>query len=150
MRERKDKHIVIMDLSVPRTVDSNVRTLDGVIALRPRRPVRAMDKREERRTMLPVAERIIAEEAAGFRTKLLSESVLPTISAMRERLELICHQEMDQLTEQFGPFTEDQEVALETLFDAHRPAHLGGPGAAAEGDAGAQRTDWRDAAALPA
>ena len=34
---------------------------------------------------------------------------------MRERLELICKQEMDQLREQFGPFTDDQEVALETL-----------------------------------
>jgi glutamyl-tRNA reductase len=74
-----------------------------------------MDKREERRTMLPAAERIVAEEAAGFRNKLLSESILPTISAMRERLELICQQEMDQLKEQFGPFTEDQEVALEAL-----------------------------------
>ena len=28
---------------------------------------------------------------------------------------MICTQEMDQLREQFGPFTEDQEVALETL-----------------------------------
>ena len=65
--------------------------------------------------MLPVAERIVAEEAAGFRNKLLSESILPTISAMREKLELICQQEMDQLKEQFGPFTVDQEVALEAL-----------------------------------
>ena len=34
---------------------------------------------------------------------------------MRERLELICTQEMDQLRDQFGPFTEDQEIALVTL-----------------------------------
>jgi glutamyl-tRNA reductase len=115
MHERKDKHIVIMDLSVPRTVDPNVRTLEGVLAHDLDGLCAAMDQREQRRTMLPVAERIIAQEATGFRTKLLSESVLSTISAMRERLELICTQEMDQLREQFGPFTEDQEVALETL-----------------------------------
>jgi glutamyl-tRNA reductase len=115
MRERKDKHIVIMDLSVPRTVDPNVRTLEGVVAHDLDDVCAAMDQSEKRRTMLPAAERLIAQEAAGFRTKLLSESVLTTISAMRERLELICKQEMDQLREQFGPFTEDQEVALSTL-----------------------------------
>lgn len=65
--------------------------------------------------MMPMAERIVAEEAAGFQNQLLSESVLPTISAMRERLEQICLQEMDQLKEQFGSFTEDQELALEAL-----------------------------------
>jgi glutamyl-tRNA reductase len=115
MRERKDKHIVIMDLSVPRTVDPNVRTLEGVVAHDLDDLCAAMDQREQRRTMLPVAERLIAQEASGFRTKLLSETVLSTISAMRERLELICRQEMDQLREQFGPFTDDQEVALVTL-----------------------------------
>jgi glutamyl-tRNA reductase len=37
---------------------------------------------------------------------------------MREKLEQICRQEMDQLNEQFGPFTEDQQVALHA-FSAH-------------------------------
>lgn len=115
MRERKEKHIVIVDLSVPRTVDPNVRALEGVAAHDLDDLCAAMDQREQRRTQLPVAERLIAQEASGFRSKLLSESVVPTISAMRERLELICTQEMDQLREQFGPFTDDQEVALETL-----------------------------------
>lgn len=115
MRERKEKHIFIMDLSVPRTVDPNVRTLEGVVVHDLDDLCAATDQGEQRRAMLPVAERLIAQEAAGFRTKLLSESVLSTISAMRERLELICTQEMDQLREQFGPFTEDQEVALSTL-----------------------------------
>lgn len=115
MRERKDKHIVVVDLSVPRTVDPNVRALDGVTAYDLDDLSSAMDKHEQRRSVLPVAERIVAEEAAGFRTELLSESILPTISAIRGKLELICKQEMDQLKEQFGPFTVDQEVALEAL-----------------------------------
>ncbi len=116
LRERKNnKRLVVVDLAVPRTVDSSVRTLEGVIAHDLDDLCSAMDKREERHLMLPVAERIVAEEAAGFRNKLLSESILPSISAMRERLELICRQEMDQLKEQFGPFTVDQEVALEAL-----------------------------------
>jgi glutamyl-tRNA reductase len=116
LRERKDKKIVIVDLAVPRTVDSRVCTLDGVTAYDLDDLCGAMDKREQRHAMPPMAaERIIAEEAEGFRNKLLSESLLPTISAVREKLALICHQEMDQLKEQFGPFTEDQSVALEAL-----------------------------------
>jgi glutamyl-tRNA reductase len=113
--ERKDKHIVIVDLAVPRTVDSNVRTLDGVIAYDLDDLCNAMERHEHRRVALPLAEHIVAEEAAGFRKKLLSESILPTISAMRERLELICQQERDQLKDQFGPFTEDQDLALKAL-----------------------------------
>jgi glutamyl-tRNA reductase len=114
--ERKNKkQLVIVDLAVPRTVDPDVRGLEGVSVHDLDDLCRAMDNGEQRRLMLPVAERIVAEEAAGFRNKLLSESILPTISVMRERLELICQQEMDQLKEQFGPFTLDQEVALEAL-----------------------------------
>ena len=116
LRERKNnKPLVIVDLSVPRTVDPSIRTLEGVTVHDLDDLCSAMDKREQRRLMLPVAERIVAEEAAGFRNKLLMEPILPTISAVRSRLELICRQEMDQLKEQFGPFTADQEVALEAL-----------------------------------
>jgi glutamyl-tRNA reductase len=115
LRERKNKRLVIVDVSVPRTVDPNVRALDGVSAHDLDDLCAMMDRQEGRRSMMPAAERIVAEEAAGFRHKLLSESVLPTISAMRERLEQICRQEMDQLKDQFGPFTEDQELALEAL-----------------------------------
>lgn len=115
LRERKNKNLVLVDVAVPRTVDPKVRTLDGVSVYDLDDLCTAMDEREERREFLPVAERIIASEAAGFRSKLLSESVLPTISGMREKLEQICRQEMDQLKEQFGPFTEDQEVALQAL-----------------------------------
>jgi glutamyl-tRNA reductase len=75
----------------------------------------AMDNSERRRTMLPVAERTIAEEAMGYSSKLLSESVVSTIAGMRGKLELICGQEMDKLREQFGPFSEEQEVALQAL-----------------------------------
>jgi glutamyl-tRNA reductase len=115
LRERKDKHVVIVDLAVPRAVDPGVRTLEGVRVHDLDDLCRALDQGEARLRMMPMAERVVAEESAGLRNKLLTESVLPTISAMRERLEQICHQEMDQLKEQFGPFTEDQELALQTL-----------------------------------
>ena len=115
LREHRGKDLVIVDTAVPRTVDPSVRTVDGVTAFDLDDLCSAINMSEERYQMLQAAEQIIVEEAAGFRLKLLSESILPTISAMRERLGAICQQEVEQLKEQFGPFTEDQEVALETL-----------------------------------
>lgn len=118
MRERKDRRIVLVDLSVPRTVDRGVRLVEGVTAFDLDDLCAAMGLREHRRMMLPVAERIIVAEASGFLRTLVSESVLPTICAVRERLELICAEEVDKLGEQFGPFLEDEQVTLRR-FSAH-------------------------------
>lgn len=115
IRERKMGRIVLVDLAVPRTIDPEVRSVDGVTAFDLDDLGAMVELRDGRRDTLLVAERLIAQEAAGFRSKLLAEAVVPTISGMRERLEQICRQEMDQMKEQFGPFTEDQEMALETL-----------------------------------
>ena len=113
--ERKEKQILLIDLSVPRTIDPGIRTLEGVTAHDMDDLCAAMDKSEQRHSRLLLVERMIAAEAAGFRSRLLSESVLSTITAMRQKLEIICGQEVDQLREQFGPFSEDQEVALQAL-----------------------------------
>ena len=77
LRERKDKHLVIVDLAVPRTVDPNVRTLEGVTAYDLDDLCSAMDKREARRTMLPLAERIIAEEAGDSATSFCRSRSCP-------------------------------------------------------------------------
>jgi glutamyl-tRNA reductase len=118
MRERKNKRLVIVDVAVPRTVEAQVRLHDGVSLHDLDDLCAAMDVRDGRRATMPVAERMIAEEALGFRGKMLCESVLPTISGIRERLERICRQEVEQLKDQFGPFTEDQDLVL-AAFSAH-------------------------------
>ncbi|MDR3762551.1 MAG: glutamyl-tRNA reductase [Acidobacteriota bacterium] len=118
MRERRERPLLAIDLAVPRTIDPEIRTLDGVTAFDLDDLCDLAEAAPTRRQAVHMAERIIALEAAGFRGKLLSEAVVPTISGMRERLEQICHEEMEQLSEQFGPFTEDQQLAL-TAFSAH-------------------------------
>jgi glutamyl-tRNA reductase len=67
------------------------------------------------RTAVRVAEEVIAAEAQEFRKKLLAQPVVPTIVALRTRLDEICRQELNQLGEEFGPFTEDQQQALSKL-----------------------------------
>ena len=41
--------------------------------------------------------------------------MVPTIVALRQRIDELCHQEVDYLREEFGPFTEDQDKVLSTL-----------------------------------
>jgi glutamyl-tRNA reductase len=67
------------------------------------------------RTAIRVSEEVIAAEAQEFRKKLLAQPVVPTIVALRTRLDEICRQELNQLGEEFGPFTEDQQQALSKL-----------------------------------
>jgi glutamyl-tRNA reductase len=113
--ERKSGKLLIIDVAVPHTVDPEVRSLPNVLAYDLDGLCEAIDQLGTRRDVLGTAERTIAAEAVGFRGQLLSESIVPTISAMREMLETLCQQELDQLREQFGPFTDDQEIALQAL-----------------------------------
>ena len=115
MRERQGAPMLIVDLAVPRTVDPDVRAIQGVAAFDLDDLCATVDARGERKSALLSADGIIAQEAAGFRNKILAEEVMPTISGIRERLEQICRQEMDQVEEQFGPVTQDQKVVLEAL-----------------------------------
>ena len=114
MAERNEP-LLIFDFGVPRTVERSVRSLQGVTLLNLDDLGAAMDEIPARIEVLPRAERMIAEAAAGFRSRLLTEPIVPAISAVREQLEAICRQEMELLREQFGPFTDDQELALAAL-----------------------------------
>ena len=80
---------------------------------------------DEYRAAIRQAEDIITAEAQDFRKKLLAQQVVPTIVALRTRLDEICRQELAQLGEEFGPFTEDQQQALSKLA-AHITQRIAG------------------------
>src|SRR3569833_3372508 len=42
----------------------------------------------------------------------MKERMEPTITALRQRLQELCDQELNALSDQFGPFTEDQSEAM--------------------------------------
>jgi glutamyl-tRNA reductase len=68
-----------------------------------------------RQAAAEAAEKIVQAEVQGFRRKLMAERVVPTIVALRQRLEELCRQELESLRQEYGPFTEDQDHALTTL-----------------------------------
>ena len=54
-------------------------------------------------------------EAQAFRSQLQAQSSVPTIVALRQRLEEICRQELDSFIAERGPFTREQDQSLHAI-----------------------------------
>ena len=114
--QREHKPMVMIDIAVPRDIDPEVREIEGIHLF-------DMDDLEQvvqrnavgRQAAAEAAEKIVQAEVQGFRRKLIAERVVPTIVALRQRLDELCRQELEVLRKEFGPFTEDQDQALTTL-----------------------------------
>lgn len=114
--ERNRVALVIMDIGMPRDVDPEVRRVDGILLYDMDGLERAVKSNTVDRTATAAeAERIVAAEAQAFRGRLQAESVVPTIVALRNRLDEICRQELDSFIEERGPFTREQDQSLHAI-----------------------------------
>jgi len=113
---RQNKPVVIIDIAVPRNVDPRAGEIDGVF-LFDLDGIEDVVKRDasERHADVESANKIVADEVQGFRRRLMAERVVPTIVALRHRIDELCRQEVEFLREEFGPFTEEQDTVLATL-----------------------------------
>ena len=116
VRARGGKPIVMIDIAVPRDIEASVREIEG-IHLFDMDDLENVVKRNAigRRAAAEDADKIVHAEVQGFRRKLMAERVVPTIVALRRRLDELCRQELDVLRKELGPFTEDQDQTLSTL-----------------------------------
>jgi len=90
VQERGSRSLVIVDIAMPRDIDPKVREVKGVYLY----DLDDLEKivshnAEERRAAATQAETILLSEARGFRSKLMAERVVPTIVALRQRLDKI-------------------------------------------------------------
>ncbi len=115
-RQRRHAPMVMIDVAVPRDIDPGVREIEG-IHLFDMDDLEHVVKRNAvgRQAAAEAAEKIVQAEVQGFRRKLMAERVVPTIVALRQRLDELCRQELETLRQEYGPFTEDQDQALTTL-----------------------------------
>jgi glutamyl-tRNA reductase len=117
VRGRKDQPLVIVDIAMPRNIDPEVRHVNGVL-------LHDLDDLEsvtdynagEREATVADAQKILHAEAQGFRRKLMAERVVPTIVALRLRLDEICGKELDAFREENGPFAKDQDEMLNAMM----------------------------------
>ncbi len=114
--ERNRVALVILDIGMPRDVDPEVRRVDGILLCDLDCLERAVKGHaEQRSSAAESAEKIIAAAAQSFRGQLQAESVVPTIVALRQRLEEICRQELESFIEERGPFTREQDQSLHAI-----------------------------------
>ncbi len=115
-RGRNRQPMVMIDIAVPRDIDPAVREVNG-IHLFDMDALESVVKRNVagRQGAAEAAEKIVQAEVLGFRRRLMAERVVPTIVALRRRLDDLCRHELEVMRKEFGPFTEDQDQALATL-----------------------------------
>ena len=126
IRARHHKPMVMIDIAVPRDIDPRVGEVDGIHLFDLDDLERVVKKDlHERRDAADEANKIVADEVLGFRRKLMAERVIPTVVALRQRLEELCQQEVEFVRKEYGPFTDDQDQILTTLA-AHITQRLAG------------------------
>src|SRR5579872_1999021 len=124
-RTRKNRPLVIVDIAMPRDIDAEVREVKGVFLYDLDDLENVVDHNAEERDLAAAqAEKILQAEMQGFRRKLMAEHVVPTIVALRQRLDEICRQELDSFRQENGPFSKDQDEMLNAVMSrmTHRIA----------------------------
>jgi len=116
-RGRKETPLVIVDIAMPRDIDSDVREVKGVFLYDLDDLENVVDHNaHEREVAAAEAQKILQSEAQGFRRRLMAERVVPTIVALRERLDELCRQELDSFRNECGPFSMDQDEMLNAVM----------------------------------
>jgi glutamyl-tRNA reductase len=113
-RERNERPLVLVDIAMPRDIDPGVREVKGIFLYDLDDLEKVVERNAgEREAAALEAQKIVEDEAVGFRHRLLSERVVPTIVALRNRLDQICRQELQSFQYECGPFSRDQNELLE-------------------------------------
>ena len=116
-RTDRDQPLVIVDIAMPRDIDASVREVKGIFLYDLDDLENVVDHNAgEREAAAAAAQKILRAEAQGFRRKLLAERVVPTIVALRLRLDEICRQELDSFRQENGPFSTDQDEMLTAMM----------------------------------
>jgi glutamyl-tRNA reductase len=116
-RRRNDQPLVIVDIAMPRDIDAAVRDVEGIFLYDLDDLENVVDHNAgEREAAAAEAQKILQSEAQGFRRKLMAERVVPTIVALRTRLDEICRQELDFFRQENGPFSKDQDEMLNAVM----------------------------------
>lgn len=103
------KPLLILDLSIPKNVNENVKELEGVTLIHMDHLSQLTDETLENRKMhVPAAEAIIEEIKEEFVAWTKSRKFAPTINALKEKLNAIKNSEMDFQSKKIIDFNEEQ------------------------------------------
>jgi len=113
---RRNKPMFLIDIAVPRNVEPSVNEIDNIFLydIDDLQEVVNANLRE-RMKEAEHAEALVSEEVDRMMARLKVAEVTPTIVSLQEQLEQIRAGEIEKVRRKFGPFSEEQEQALEML-----------------------------------
>jgi glutamyl-tRNA reductase len=115
-QERQGRPLLMIDIALPRDIDPGVRSIHGIF-LYDIDDLEQVIKRTSgvHASAAEQANHIVVAEAKFFARKMSCDLAVPTVVALRERLDELCRHELEAFRHEAGPFTEDQEQALQTM-----------------------------------
>ncbi|HXB70830.1 MAG TPA: glutamyl-tRNA reductase [Candidatus Acidoferrales bacterium] len=113
---RRNKPMFLIDIAVPRNIEPSVNEIDNVFLydIDDLQEVVNANLRE-RAKEADRAESMVAEEVERMMARLKVAEVTPVIVGLQEQWEQIRVAEMDKTRRKYGPFTPEQEHAMEAL-----------------------------------
>jgi glutamyl-tRNA reductase len=116
MKERKNRPVFLIDISVPRNIDPKINDLDNVYLydvddLQGTVDTNILERQKEAKK----AEDIIEEEIETFRKWLSSLDSVPTVIALREKAEAVRKEEVEKLLARFPEIGEKEKKAIEGM-----------------------------------
>jgi glutamyl-tRNA reductase len=113
---RRNRPMFLIDIAVPRNIEPAVNDLDNVFLydIDDLHEVIEANKRE-RLKEAERAEALVAEEVSRMMAGLKVAEVTPIITGLKAQLDLIGSAEIEKVRRKYGPFTPQQEEALEAL-----------------------------------
>jgi glutamyl-tRNA reductase len=113
---RRNKPMFLIDIAVPRNIEPSVNEIDNVFLydIDDLHEVVSANV-SERRKEAEHAEELVSAEVERMIARLKMAEVTPTIVSLQEQLEQIRAAEMDKVRHRYGPFTPEQEAAMEAL-----------------------------------
>lgn len=119
MKERKQKPVFIIDISVPRNIDPEINDLDNVYLYDVDNLQGVIETNiQERAKEAEKAEKIVNEEIGSFLKWNDSLAATPTIVALRSMAEEIRKTELEKTLQKLGPVEEKTIKSIEQLSTA--------------------------------
>jgi len=128
IHKRKNRPIFLIDISVPRNIDPAVNKIDNVF-LYDIDDMQAVVEanRRTRKEEADKGEQIIVEEVETFSKWFKSLEVVPTIVALRDKVEDIRKRELERASERLRTLTPEEIAAVEGLTNTIVSKILHGP-----------------------
>jgi glutamyl-tRNA reductase len=119
MRQRKQRPLFFIDIAVPRDIDPRVNEMDNVFLydIDDLQGIVTQNMAERKEEALQ-AERMVVEESLKFRTWLKGLEVVPTIIALRKKMEEIRQGEWKKNGPLLQGLTSEQQKAVEIMMEA--------------------------------